>query len=40
VEVVYTFHPITPMIGVVIGEDGILLCRAARIQLLGVFVDP
>jgi hypothetical protein len=40
VEVAYTFHPITPMIEVVLGEDGILLRRAARMQLLGVFIDP
>lgn len=40
VEIVYTFYPITPMIGALFGQEGIVLRRAARIQLLGVFIDP
>ncbi|MBX3001656.1 MAG: pilus assembly protein [Caldilineaceae bacterium] len=40
VEIAYTFQPVTPLIGTVIGEEGIILRRAARIQLLGVFIDP
>jgi hypothetical protein len=40
VEIVYAFHPITPMIGTVLGQEGIVLRRAARMQLLGIFLDP
>jgi hypothetical protein len=40
VEVVYTFQPVTPLIGLAIGDEGILLRRAARMQVLGVFLDP
>lgn len=40
VEIVYTFQPITPLVGLIIGDEGVLLRRSARMQLLGVFIDP
>jgi Flp pilus assembly protein TadG len=40
VEIVYTFRPITPVISSLLGDEGITLRRAARMQQLGVFFDP
>ncbi|MEZ4634585.1 MAG: pilus assembly protein [Caldilineaceae bacterium] len=37
VGITYVFVPVTPMLSTIVGTDGLLLERAARMQLLGVF---